>query len=761
MVGGVAEDASGLHQVTLSVSGTEKPPCPDSTPRDGAWTCAWDVPAVPDGQTFQLEVTATDLHGNTSAPASAEVTADNTPPEVVSLDEVVTQALADGVLVPGEFVLSGQVQDNFQAAGVRLCFERAEGGHCTEVAAQPGDTSAGAWTYALYPLAADGISETLSIYGRDGAGNLSSAPLIREYELDNVGPQVEVTMRRDTIGLGSSQPVMAGTVQDANGVAKMFASLLTPEGEMLWPEVELTDEGDGWSMIMRPPNAPETLGPHTIRLYAQDGFGNQAGYGPFEVEVVEANAIPEVEAGPDQTTDEGSLVSLAPATFHDENAQDTHTATINWGDGTEDIGVISKTLSGTLLIQPPVMPFTPTVTIYLPTMFKGASDTIPPPAPSPPGSDGTVSGSHVYADNGVYTVEVCVTDSMGDTGCDTLVVTVDNVAPTVDAGPAQSADEGTAVNLVIDFNDKGTLDTHTATINWGDGAPAEAGLVSETPFGPPGSTAGADGTVSGTHVYADNGVNSVEVCVTDDDGDTGCDTLVVTVDNVAPTVDAGPDQTVYRNDAVTVSGTWTDPAGSLDDRYSWWWDLDGDGKADSSGTASYGDTILGTTSFALEGSYTLTLSVTDKDGGSGSDSLVIEVLNRPPDCSAASPSIDIIWPADHKFVPVNVLGVTDPEQDEIAITIERIYQDEPVDTYGDGSFTPDGQGVGTDTAEVRAERAGTKKVPGNGRVYHIGFSADDGHGGSCSGEVLVGVPHDIKDTPVDEGALYDSTALAP
>ena len=108
-----------------------------------------------------------------------------------------------------------------------------------------------------------------------------------------------------------------------------------------------------------------------------------------------------------------------------------------------------------------------------------------------------------------------------------------------------------------------------------------------------------------------------------------------------------------------------------------------------------------------------------------------------------------------------MLGVTDPEQDEIAITVESIYQDEPVDTYGDGSFTPDGRGVGSATAQVRAERAGTKQVPGNGRVYHIGFSADDGHGGSCWGKVLVGVPHDRKDTPVDDGALYDSTALAP
>jgi hypothetical protein len=42
-------------------------------------------------------------------------------------------------------------------------------------------------------------------------------------------------------------------------------------------------------------------------------------------------------------------------------------------------------------------------------------------------------------------------------------------------------------------------------------------------------------------------------------------------------------------------------------------------------------------------------------------------------------------------------------------------------------------------------------------VYHIGFTADDGNGGTCSGTVTAVVPHDVKDTAVDEGALFDST----
>jgi hypothetical protein len=146
-----------------------------------------------------------------------------------------------------------------------------------------------------------------------------------------------------------------------------------------------------------------------------------------------------------------------------------------------------------------------------------------------------------------------------------------------------------------------------------------------------------------------------------------------------------------------------------------------------------------------------------------SGTILVEVCNEAPDCSNAGPSIGTItiWPPNHKFVAIEVLGVTDPDGDPVSITIDSIYQDEPVDTYGDGQFTPDGMGVGTSTAEVRAERAGTPAVPGNGRVYHIFFTADDGQGGSCEGEVMTGVPHDVKDIPVDDGALYDSTALAP
>jgi len=138
---------------------------------------------------------------------------------------------------------------------------------------------------------------------------------------------------------------------------------------------------------------------------------------------------------------------------------------------------------------------------------------------------------------------------------------------------------------------------------------------------------------------------------------------------------------------------------------------------------------------------------------------VFSFLNQPPSCSAAAPSVVEIWPPNHKMVGVNVLGVTDPDRDPVSIVIVGITQDEPVSGLGGGDTSPDGAGVGADTAQVRAERASTRNVPSDGRMYHIHFEASDGRGGACSGVVNVRVPHDQRfgHVVVDGGELFDST----
>jgi hypothetical protein len=126
-----------------------------------------------------------------------------------------------------------------------------------------------------------------------------------------------------------------------------------------------------------------------------------------------------------------------------------------------------------------------------------------------------------------------------------------------------------------------------------------------------------------------------------------------------------------------------------------------------------------------------------------------------PNCCGAAASLGVIWPPNHKMVPETIVGVTSGRP--TTIRVGSIVQDEPVDALGSGNTAPDGSGVGTSIAYVRAERAG----PGTGRIYFISFAATDTVGGQCTGIVRVFVPHDQGQgfIPVDTGQRYVSTAL--
>ncbi|MCX7829775.1 MAG: hypothetical protein N2445_01760 [Acidobacteria bacterium] len=137
----------------------------------------------------------------------------------------------------------------------------------------------------------------------------------------------------------------------------------------------------------------------------------------------------------------------------------------------------------------------------------------------------------------------------------------------------------------------------------------------------------------------------------------------------------------------------------------------------------------------------------------GSTLSIVAPENTSPDCSKAKANPDVLWPPNHKVESIKIEGITDKENDPFTITVTSITQDEPVNGLGDGDTSPDGFGAGTSNPQVRSERSGK----GNGRVYQINFKAVDSKGGECNGSVKVGVPHDKKDTPVDDGQNYDST----
>jgi len=144
------------------------------------------------------------------------------------------------------------------------------------------------------------------------------------------------------------------------------------------------------------------------------------------------------------------------------------------------------------------------------------------------------------------------------------------------------------------------------------------------------------------------------------------------------------------------------------------------------------------------------------DGAESQDRLLINqanfVRNQPPVCAAAEPSIALLWPANMKFVAVDINGVADPDGDEIEIAVDSVHQDEPVARPRSKRRTPDARIDGS-TVKLRAERLGKR----NGRVYHVAFTATDTGNASCAGTVIVGVPKNRHTEPVDGGAIFDST----
>lgn len=47
-------------------------------------------------------------------------------------------------------------------------------------------------------------------------------------------------------------------------------------------------------------------------------------------------------------------------------------------------------------------------------------------------------------------------------------------------------------------------------------------------------------------------------------------------------------------------------------------------------------------------------------------------FNRSPDCSSAQAAVARLWPPDHRLVPAEIVGVTDPDSDPVTITVTGV-----------------------------------------------------------------------------------------
>ena len=160
-----------------------------------------------------------------------------------------------------------------------------------------------------------------------------------------------------------------------------------------------------------------------------------------------------------------------------------------------------------------------------------------------------------------------MTDAAGMSATQTVAFQIDNVAPTVNAGPDQTATEGSPVTLHGSFFDPGVQDPHTLSWSYS-------------------STNGQMGSGSGdtfNFTPLDNGTYTVTFTVADDHT-SASDSATVTVLNAAPVANAGLDQTVNEGQAVMLTGNFTD-AGPLDTHTFDWHVVSNNGQTIADGHA--------------------------------------------------------------------------------------------------------------------------------------------------------------------------------
>ncbi|MAO66447.1 MAG: hypothetical protein CL666_15760 [Balneola sp.] len=188
------------------------------------------------------------------------------------------------------------------------------------------------------------------------------------------------------------------------------------------------------------------------------------------------------------------------------------------------------------------------------------------------------------------------------------------------------------------------------------------------------------------------------------------------VTNTAPVADAGEYENVEAtgttNNLVTLDGSNSyDPDEGDELSYSW----EVNGEIVNGVTTNVGLPI---------GEHTVTLTVTDQDGLSDTDTATIIIEDTTAPDLDVNQQVENLWPPNHKMVLVASISATDDVDENPTINVD-VTSSESSNGRGDGNTDSDYDIVtnsdGSVDVYVRSERSGKAK----GRTYSISVTASD------------------------------------
>ena len=381
------------------------------------------------------------------------------------------------------------------------------------------------------------------------------------------------------------------TISDANTMLAISAQNAYLDGQNPVYTIDLIAPGGDKFRIVNGSHlatrTDQTVAPgqYNVTIKSTGSFGTDnskiVGITVSEDVILQTNSPPSVKAGPAQTVQEGSEVSLnGTATDPDEDVMTylwTHNST------SSDITLANATSASTTFTAPRV-----------------DSDT-------------------------AITFTLTANDDTA-TSSDSVIITVTahvNSPPSVKAGPAQTVQEGSEVSLNGTATDP---DEDVMTYLWThNSTSSDITLANAT---------SASTTFTAPRVDSDTAITFT--LTANDDTATSSDSVIITVTahvNSPPSVKAGPAQTVQEGSEVSLNGTATDPD---EDVMTYLWTHNSTSSDITLANATSASTTFTAPRVDSDTAITFTLTAND-DTATSSDSVIITVtahVNSPPSVKA-------------------------------------------------------------------------------------------------------------------------------